>query len=102
MRETAARRGLSVTSIARQVVPEDFERFDLIFAMDADNYGALCRLAPAAQRHKVRLFRDLDPDGQGSDVPDPYYGDADGFDDVLDIVTRTGQALLTELTGPRG
>lgn len=98
MRHTAAKRGLEVTSIARQVTRDDFTRFDYIFAMDADNRRTLLHLAPAEHRAKVRLFRDLDPDAPGLDVPDPYYGSADGFDEVLNIVTRTGRALLTELT----
>ena len=62
--------------------------------------AALRRLSPAAHHDKIRLFRDLDPDGAGQDVPDPYYGDADGFDEVLDIVTRAATALLAELTTP--
>ncbi len=99
MRQTAERRGLQVTSIARQVTTDDFARFDYIFAMDTDNQRTLLRLAPAEHRAKVRLFRDLDPDGRGQDVPDPYYGATNGFDEVLDIVTRTGRALLDELTG---
>lgn len=98
MRHAARRRGMEVTSIARQVAPDDFERFDLIFAMDADNLAALRRLAPPAHRDKIRLFRDLDPDDPGADVPDPYYGGPEGFDDVLDIVTRTAQALLDDLS----
>jgi protein-tyrosine phosphatase len=97
MRRAARARGVTMTSTARQVSLEDFERFDQIFAMDAENLTQLHRLAPAEHRHKVRLFRDLDPDGQGQDVPDPYYGDADHFDEVLDIVTRTSRALLEEV-----
>ena len=100
MREAGRRRGLEVTSVARQVVRDDFERFDWIFAMDASNLRALRRLSPAAHHDKIRLFRDLDPDGAGQDVPDPYYGDAGGFDEVLDIVTRAATALLAELTTP--
>jgi protein-tyrosine phosphatase len=98
MRQAAARRGIQLTSIARQVRPEDFERFDHIFAMDAANLSDLHALAPPAHRGKIRLFRDLDPDGPG-DVPDPYYGGTDGFDQVLDIVTRAGHGLLAELRG---
>ena len=97
MREAGRRRGMAVTSIARQVSPDDFDRFDYIFAMDEANLHALRRLSPAKHHAKIRLYRDLDPDGQGEDVPDPYYGEAADFDDVLDIVTRTGQALLGEL-----
>jgi protein-tyrosine phosphatase len=101
MRLAAGRRGIEVTSVARKVVAEDFERFDHIFAMDADNLRALHRMAPPAHRDKIRLFRDLDPDDPGGDVPDPYYGGPDGFDEVLDIVTRAARALLEDLTGDR-
>jgi protein-tyrosine phosphatase len=100
MRQAARRRGIEIRSIARQVTPTDFEDFDWILAMDAHNVETLQRMAPAARHARVRLFRDLDPDGRGEDVPDPYYGDLDGFDDVLDIVTRTARALLAELTPP--
>jgi protein-tyrosine phosphatase len=97
----ATRRGIEVRSVARQVAASDFDRFDHILAMDAENLRALKQLAPAAQAHKVRLFREFDPEGPGGDVPDPYYGGAHGFDEVLDIVTRTGRALLEALTPAR-
>ncbi len=97
MRQAAERRGIQLTSIARQVTAEDFERFDLILAMDASNLQDLRALAPATHRQKIRLFRELDPDAPGEDVPDPYYGHADGFNEVLDIVTRTSQAWLADL-----
>ena len=103
MREAARRRGITVTSVARKVCADDFVLFDHIFAMDAENAAALHRLAPPDQRHKIRLYRDLDPDAPGEDVPDPYYGGPEGFEEVLDIVTRAGEALVAELTGkPRG
>jgi protein-tyrosine phosphatase len=100
MRQAAVRRGIEIRSVARQVTPTDFEDFDWILAMDANNLATLHRMAPAARRARVRLFRDLDPDGRGRDVPDPYYGDINGFDEVLEIVTRTARALLAELTQP--
>jgi protein-tyrosine phosphatase len=102
MREAGQRRGLTVASLARQVSNEDFETFDHILAMDTTNFQALRRQAPVKHRGKIRLFRDLDPDGPGKDVPDPYYGDASGFDEVLDIVTRTARALLEELRPRQG
>lgn len=101
MRQAAQRRGITLASIARRVRTEDFARFDHIFAMDASNLSALRQLAPAESVAKIRLYRDLDPEGPGLDVPDPYYGGADGFEDVLDIVTRSGRALMAELTGGR-
>ncbi len=100
MRQAARARGVAITSIARQVTHADFERFDLILGMDASNVSALHRLAPAIHRSKIRLFRELDPEAPGEDVPDPYYGGADGFEEVLDIVTRTGHAWLIELETP--
>jgi protein-tyrosine phosphatase len=101
MRQAAARRGISVTSIARQVTRDDFDRFDLIVAMDSSNFNTLSRMAPAKHKSKVVLFRDFDPDAPGEDVPDPYYGGADGFDEVLDIVTRAGRGLLADLSKKR-
>jgi protein-tyrosine phosphatase len=98
MRQAARARGIAVTSRARRVTVEDFERFDHVFAMDAENLRTLSALAPPRQHHKLRLFRDFDPDAPGEDVPDPYGGGPDDFDEVLDIVTRTGRALLEELT----
>ena len=100
MREAGARRGFAVQSIARQVSRDDFSRFDHILAMDADNLRTLRGLAAAADHHKIHLFRDFDPEAPGEDVPDPYYGQDGGFDEVLDIVTRTGRALLEVLRDP--
>lgn len=97
MRRAAERRGLTLTSLARPVRSDDYEHFDVILAMDTDNLRTLRRHAPAAHHHKIRLFRDLDPEDPGLDVPDPYYGPEGGFEDVLDIVTRTSQALLEDL-----
>lgn len=101
MREAASRRGIALPSRARKVSSEDFSHFDVILAMDADNLATLRRLAPPEAREKITLFRHFDPDAPDADVPDPYYGDADGFDEVLDIVTRTGRVLLASLTPRR-
>jgi len=68
------------------------ERHDLVLAMDHDNLADL-----GGRSERVRLFRDLDPIGTGEDVPDPYYGGADGFADVLTMVERTSDALVAAL-----
>jgi protein-tyrosine phosphatase len=65
---------------------------DLVLAMDHDNLAEL-----GGRSERVALFRDFDPVGTGDDVPDPYYGGADGFHDVLTIVERTSAALVDEL-----
>ncbi|HEX7291338.1 MAG TPA: low molecular weight protein-tyrosine-phosphatase [Conexibacter sp.] len=97
----AAARGIAIRGVARQVRPEDFERFDLLLAMDADNQRNLRALAPDAEAAaKVRMLRAFDPaaaDAVSLDVPDPYYGGEDGFDRVLDLVEAACAGLLAEL-----
>jgi len=98
--EAAARRGLTVEGVARQVSERDFEEFDLIVAMDRANLRALKGLAPMDARDKVRMLREFDPAAAGGvdlDVPDPYYGGERGFDDVLDLVEAACRGLLEEV-----
>ena len=94
----ARRRGIALEGAARQVRLEDFERYDLLLAADRENVADLRALAPdAAARRKVRLLREFDPDSEGApdlDVPDPYYGGADGFERVLDLVEAACRGLL--------
>jgi protein-tyrosine phosphatase len=90
--EAARRRGIELAGAARQVEPEDFERSDLILAMDRENLAALRGLAPDDEaRDKVRLLLG------DRDVPDPYYGGERGFEDVLDLVEGACRELLDEL-----
>lgn len=108
-RAAARSRGIALEGAARQVEPEDFERFDLIVAMDRSNLANLRRLAPDAQaRAKIRLLREFDPALRGAraagdvevgvlgdlDVPDPYYEGAQGFEIVLDLVEAACEGLL--------
>ena len=96
--EAARRRGITLDGAARKVRPEDFERYDLLLAADADNAAELRALAPSEEaRRKVRLLREFDPESEGApdlDVPDPYYGGADGFERVLDLVEAACRGLL--------
>jgi protein-tyrosine phosphatase len=79
---------------ARQVRVEDFDRFDMILAMDRSHLRALQRLAPPRHHAKIRLFV------EGRDVPDPYDGGPDGFEQVLDLVEAQCRRLLQELKEP--
>jgi protein-tyrosine phosphatase len=79
---------------ARQVRLRDFDDFDLILAMDRGHLRALERMAPPKHRAKIRLF------AADRDVPDPYYGGADGFEQVLDLVEDQCASLLEELKTP--
>ena len=95
-RATAAakRRGISLAGIAaRRVSEDDFERFDLILAMDEDNHQRLLDEAPAEHREKVRLFLSYSSLGE-HEVPDPYYGGAAGFERVLDLIEDASRGLL--------
>jgi len=101
-RQTAEGRGVPITHLARQVKAHDFERFDLLVAMDASNAKNLHALARTdAHRAKIRLFRDFEPpiEGrgvvQGLEVPDPYY--TGQFDEVFDICERAARGLLAHL-----
>jgi protein-tyrosine phosphatase len=102
-RATAAARGrgIELAGAARQVSAADFEAFDLILAMDSSNHADLRALAPDDDaRERVRLLREYDPEAVANgdlDVPDPYYGADDGFEEVLDIVTRACEGLLDEV-----
>lgn len=100
MRAAADRRGIRLAGLARQVVATDFEDFDWILAMDESNLQHLRAMAHPSRHDRIRLFREFDPQGAGN-VPDPYFGDHDGFADVLDIVTRTSRGLLAFLRNQR-
>jgi len=102
----ARARGIELAGVARQVRREDFESYDLIVAMDAENRAQLRALAPDEQaRSRLRLLREFDPANAGAKdlgVPDPYYGAAGGFEEVLDIVQAACAGLLDEVSGQRG
>jgi protein-tyrosine phosphatase len=98
-RAAGKRRGIDLSGRARRVVTKDFEYFDYVVAMDRSNRNDLLRLAPdEAGQAKVALFRNYDPDSpRNADVPDPYYGEGDGFETVLDICEAACRGLLQHI-----
>ncbi len=96
-RAVGERHGMPVTSIARPVRADDFERFDLIMAMDRGHLRDLRRQCPEALRGRLRLMREFDHAGAPLDVPDPYYGELDGFEDVYDMLVVSCRNLLDAL-----
>jgi protein-tyrosine phosphatase len=87
---------------ARQFRPGDFARRDLVVALDAGHERALLSMARTdADRAKIRMLRSYDPaaatDPSGLDVPDPYFGDERGFEQVLDLVEAACAGLLAEV-----
>lgn len=97
MREAAARRGYQLDSIARPVKPEDIDAFDLIIVMDYDNLCDLRGLAGDKDGH-IRLLGSYLPavasNGIIPEVPDPYYGGLDGFDEVLNMIESACPAIM--------
>lgn len=103
-RDAAARRGIELDHRGRQFRRDDFQRFELILAMDAANLRALRTMAPDdTARDKVRLLRSYDSAApEGAEVPDPYDGDGDGFERVLDICEAACAGLLAEVRARLG
>lgn len=99
----ARQRGITLAGSARQFRGSDFRRFDYVLALDAENASHLRRIAPdTAAGARVHLLREFDPAGpdpvEGLDVPDPYYGGAEGFARVFDVIDAACRGLLVHLT----
>ena len=96
-------RGYDLTDLrARQVEPADFQRFDYVLAMDRANLAALERLQGPGARAEVSLFLEGVPGVSVREVPDPYYGARNGFEEVLDLVEAGAEALLARLRERHG
>ncbi len=95
---TALGRGVDLSAQrARKAIKDDFERFDYILAMDRSNYEDLKQLGQGADLSKLYLFMDFAKDWDNDEVPDPYYGGANGFDQVFDMVQSASQGLLEHI-----
>lgn len=91
----AQQRGYDMRALrGRQVEAEDFHRFDYVLAMDQANLGMLHRITPAESVIQAQLFLEYARYHTEREVPDPYYGGADGFERVLDMVEDAAQGLL--------
>jgi protein-tyrosine phosphatase len=95
---TAAQRGYALEHLrARQVAADDFTRFDYLLAMDRSNLGELQRRAATGANASISLFLDYAPTLAIREVPDPYYGGDQGFEQVLDMIEAASEGLLAEL-----
>jgi protein-tyrosine phosphatase len=89
---------VELDSRARQVTEQDLRDFDYVIAMDRENLRSLERMADAASGGaEISLLRTYDPEPDGDEVPDPYYGGVSGFENVYDIVSRSCEGLLARL-----
>jgi protein-tyrosine phosphatase len=96
--EAAARRGVDLSGLrARKLSAADFERFDLLLAMDRGHFRDMAARAPGEHAAKVRMFMEAAHGDGAPSVPDPYYGAHDGFEQVLDMIEEGSRAWLREL-----
>jgi protein-tyrosine phosphatase len=94
----AQRRGVDLKPLrARRVTESDFERFELLLAMDEQNLEFLLEICPTEYRPRVRLLLEFAPHLERREVPDPYYGGSTGFEHVLDLVEEAAAGLLEHL-----
>ncbi|ELR98915.1 low molecular weight protein-tyrosine-phosphatase [Gloeocapsa sp. PCC 73106] len=99
MSVAARKRGIELEGKARRFEVSDFSDFDLILAMDRDNYHNILSLDPQGKyHHKVKLMCDFATKHQVKDVPDPYYGGKEGFDLVIDLLLDSCQGMLDQLS----
>ena len=101
MRAAASKRGYDLTSRSRMVTRRDFSDFDLVVAMDRNNFRELSILAGGPNR-KLKLLSDYLGEGWPRDVPDPYHGGDDGFEKVLDMLEAACPKILASLTSETG
>lgn len=100
---TAADFGVDISSLrARKVQVADFHEFDWIIAMDSSNYEDLSRIQPANAKAKLRMMMDYHPDARPRDVPDPYYGEMDGFTYMCELLQTATTGLLDDLRNQPG
>ena len=85
------------TQRARQIKETDFWDFDYVIAMDSQNHSDLSMIAPTSAQDRIRMFLSFAAEKGIRDVPDPYYGGADGFDHVLDLVEAASLGLLRDI-----
>lgn len=98
MREIAYSHGILLTSKARQFIKEDFNEFDYILAMDESNFKNIIKLQPKNPNAEVILMRNFDEKAIiDKNVPDPYYGGIDGFEEVYQILLRSNQKFLSSI-----
>ena len=85
----------------RKVTAQDFQKFDLILAMDSSNLTELRRLCPPEHAGKLKLLMDFAQDAQETDIPDPYYGNIQGFERVLNLCETSVKGLVSHLQNPQ-
>lgn len=94
----ALKNGITIDHFGRQLSVRDLEEYDFILAMDKNNYANIMKLEHAKNHsHKIRLMRSFDLRSEGDEVPDPYYGDETGFQQVFEILSHSTDSFIDYL-----
>lgn len=97
-RKIAEKYGTKLLSRARKFESVDLDYYDLIVAMDSENHEALKALDEEGTYHlRITILREFDPEPGDGEVPDPYFGGINGFENVYEIVKRSCESLLEQL-----
>ncbi len=104
MRRVASQHGVDLPSRARKITVQDFKEFDYILAMDGRNLKDIEAKAPQRGDHPANIYkmRHFDPQAKGADVPDPYYGGPQGFEEVYQMLDRSTNQLLASIREETG
>ncbi len=95
--------GVDISQLrARKVSAADFDKYDLIVAMDHENFRGLQQIRPAGSTATLKMMMQYHPDARPDEVPDPYYGDMDGFNYMCKLLAEATQGLLKEVEGRSG
>lgn len=93
--KNALKNGVVIDHLGRQLSARDLEAYDFILAMDRSNHTNILRLSNATDHaHKIRLMRSFDINPSGDEVPDPYYGDEAGFQNVFEILSHSIDSFI--------
>jgi protein-tyrosine phosphatase len=96
--QVAKDRGIEMADLrARKVDFGDLYEYDYVLAMDEANLANLMEMALPEHKEKIRLFMDFAPEHPEKEVPDPYYGGPEGFNQVFDMVTAASEGLLSHI-----
>ncbi len=98
--QASQKRGVDISNLrSRLVVDQDFAEYDYILVMDGANHANLVRRAPEKHQHKIRRLLSFSRKYPNLDVPDPYYGGTQGFEENLDMIQEAVQHLIREIKG---
>lgn len=101
--ETASEFGVDISGLrARKVQVSDFDEYDLIIAMDDSNFESLRAIQPADSKADLKMMMIYHPQGQPTEVPDPYYGGMNGFTYMCELLQSATGSLLEDVEGRLG